>query len=48
MGKLLTLSPKKKMQDWFSLVSFERPELIHFLSCLYNRQTGTDYNQGYF
>jgi hypothetical protein len=33
-------------QDWLTLVQFESPELVHLLSCRYNRQLGRDYEMG--
>ena len=31
------------MQDWLTLLQFERPDLVYVMSCRYNRQLGRDY-----
>ena len=34
------------LQDWLTLLQFERPDLVHVLPCRYNRQLGRDYQTG--
>ena len=37
---------RNSLQDWLTLLQFERPDLVYVLPCRYNRQLGRDYQTG--